>query len=104
MKDHVVGMQTLLSQMILDTVPNPIEFDKFQEKRIASEMANAIQDRIKYTWSSDGLIEAKSLRGEVAVMHVDEYRELQRELKQLKEENLYLIRERYSYTMGGFQK
>jgi hypothetical protein len=104
MTGHIVGMQTLLSQMILDTVPNRIEFDKYQEKRIASEMANAIQDKIKFTWSSDGLIEAKCLKGEVAVMHVDEYRELQRELKQLKEENLYLIRERYSYTMGGFQK
>lgn len=104
MSEHIVGMQTVISSMILDTVPNRYEFDKLQEKRIASEMAAAIQDKIKYTWSSDELIEAKRLKGEVAVMHVDEYRELQRQLNQLKEENLFLIKERYSYTMGGFQK
>lgn len=97
---NILKCQTAINKMILNTVPNRYEFDKYQESRISNAFAEMMQDKIKFTWSDCKELDSKILKGEVAVLSVDEYKQLLRDFNKLKVE--YDDMRRRYYVGGGF--
>jgi len=82
---NILRMQTYINKDIIATVPDRELFEDFQEKRVTDAMREEIHKKVKFSWTDEDDLNSTVLIGEVAILHVDEYKQLLTQLKTYKE-------------------
>ncbi|UTV34833.1 hypothetical protein [Bacillus altitudinis] len=89
-RKNVITLQTSIDHEITNSLPNLAEFMYFQEKRIVHELEKYVDEKVKFTRSTDPYALKEVVRGEVAILHVDEYAKLVTDFERLKKEHTEL--------------
>lgn len=89
-RKNVITVQTSIDHEIINSLPNLPEFMNFQEKRLIHKIENCVGEKVKLTRSTNPYELKEVLRGEVAILHVDEYAKLVTDFERLKQEHIVL--------------
>ncbi|MFR7272487.1 hypothetical protein ACLVL5_06305 [Streptococcus pneumoniae] len=89
-RKNVITFQTNIDHEIINSLPNLAEFMNFQEKRLIHKIENCVEEKVKFTRSTNPYELKEVLRGEVAILHIDEYAKLVTVFERLKKEHMEL--------------